>query len=95
MDDLQNLKSIPILTIADRLQISDLSLIRTGQNTTQKIYFSDLFQEHYTINEYGRIIFDSGAEYSKNEIALIKNSSPDTIKVIHKLKTIFKGEVKK
>lgn len=55
-------------------------------------YKSKILNDNYKI-EKDKIIFDSGIEYNKNEINIIKNCSENTLRAIHKIKNYFQGEV--
>lgn len=56
-----------------------------------KRIFSNLLNDHGTVDDDGTVAFDDGAVYSKNELEVLRNAPKDDIKAVHYVKTLFGG----
>lgn len=54
---------------------------------------SKILGENAIVNEDLSVVFDSGVQYSKEEIAVLEHSSQEDIAVIHYVKDIFGGDI--
>ena len=60
-----------------------------------KRHYSNLFEEYYIVQEDGKIIFDSGAEYEKCEVDILKGLSPEVRTLVHTAKKAIPGQLTK
>lgn len=76
----------------DRLSVmTDYLIKRRDDNQTKQRHYSETLGEYYVIRRDGSLAFDSGAGYTRAELAKIRELSDDEKKQIHNVKKIFKG----
>ena len=74
-----------------QLYIDTQKKVRPKENP--KRFYSDLFQEYFTVGEGGIVTFESGAVYTRREMDKIKGKDKEFLQGIHLLKLKFKGEI--
>lgn len=76
----------------DRLSVmTDYVIRRQEDERSKRRHYSETLGDYYVILRDGSLLFDSGAEYTRAELAKIRELSDDTKKQIHNIKQIFKG----
>ena len=76
----------------DRLSVmTDYLISKREDDKTKRRHYSETLGDYYTISRDGSLLFDSGAEYTRAELAKIRELSDDTKKQIHNIKQVFKG----
>jgi DNA primase len=77
----------------DIAQQADYEHAKELQGTLSTKYYVSLFNEYFTMQEGGGIIFDSGVRYSKQELEKMDGLPQDDLKAIHLIKQTLTGEL--